>query len=64
MIRTWGQRGTLHLLATEDLGWLLLMFGSIFIAANRSRRVELGLDEEICAKGIHVMRDILADQGS
>ena len=23
VIRTWGQRGTLHLLATEDLGWLL-----------------------------------------
>src|SRR6266567_4332328 len=63
VIRTWGQRGTLHLLATEDLGWLLSLFGSIFIAANRSRRMELGLDEETCAKGIDVMRDILADQG-
>lgn len=63
VIRTWGQRGTLHLLATEDLGWQLSLFGPIFIAANRPRRMELGLDEETCARGIHVMRGILADQG-
>src|SRR6266852_6174272 len=27
IIRTWGRRGTLHLLATEDLGWLLPLLG-------------------------------------
>src|SRR6266567_1528538 len=63
IIRTWGQRGTLHLLAADDLGWLLPLFGPVFIAANRRRRAELGLDEDTCARGIRVMRDVLASQG-
>jgi DNA glycosylase AlkZ-like len=63
IIRTWGQRGTLHLLAAEDLGWLLPLFGPVFIAGGRRRRAELGLDEETCARGIRVMRDVLASQG-
>jgi hypothetical protein len=64
IIRTWGQRGTLHLLATEDLGWLLALLGPVFIAGDRRRRAELGLDEETCIKGIAAMRDILANQGA
>src|SRR5215470_3274388 len=44
IIRTWGPRGTLHLLATEDLGWLLPLFGPVFISSDRARREELGLD--------------------
>lgn len=63
IIRTWGPRGTLHLLATEDLGWLLPLFGPVFIAANRRRRAELGLDEDTCARGIRIIREVLASQG-
>jgi hypothetical protein len=63
IIRTWGQRGTLHLLATEDFAWLLPLLGPIFIAGDRSRRAELGLDEDTCIKGIRAMRDILSNQG-
>jgi hypothetical protein len=29
IVRTWCMRGTLHLLATEDLGWLLPLFGPL-----------------------------------
>jgi len=61
--RTWGQRGTLHLLATEDLGWLLPLFSPVFIAGGQRRRAELGLDEDTCARGIRVIRDVLASQG-
>ncbi len=64
IIRTWGQRGTLHLLATEDLGWLLSLLGPIFIASDRTRRAELGLDEDTCTKSIAAIRDILANQGA
>ena len=64
IIRTWGQRGTLHLLATEDLGWLLPLFGPVFIAGDRRRREELGLDEDTCARAISVIRDVLASQGA
>src|SRR6266852_8470700 len=63
IIRTWGQRGTLHLLATEDLGWLLPLFGPEFIAGSRRRRAELGLDEDTCTRGIRVIRDVLASHG-
>jgi hypothetical protein len=63
IIRTWGPRGTLHLLATEDLSWLLLLFGPVFIAGDQRRRAELGLDEDTCARGITIIRNILATHG-
>ncbi len=64
VIRTWGQRGTLHLLATEDLDWLLSLLGPTFVAASQTRRAELGLDEETCSRGICLMRNVLANQGA
>jgi hypothetical protein len=63
IIRTWGPRGTLHLLPTEDLGWLLPLLGPVFIAGDRRRRAELGLDEDTCARGIAIIRNVLATQG-
>ncbi len=63
VVRTWGPRGTLHLLAAEDLNWLLPLLGPVFIAAGRRRRAELGLDEDTCAKGLRIIRDVLAHQG-
>jgi hypothetical protein len=63
IVRTWGPRGTLHLLATEDLGWLLSLFGPVFIAGDRKRRLQLGLDDETSARGAREIRDILASQG-
>lgn len=63
VVRTWGSRGTLHLLATEDLGWLLPFLGPVFIAGDRRRRTELGLDEDTCIRAIRLLRDILASQG-
>lgn len=64
IVRTWGQRGTLHLLATEDLGWLLPLFGHIFIAGNRRRYAELGLDEGTLTSGVRAIHAVLANQGS
>lgn len=63
IIRTWGQRGTLHLLATEDFGWLLSLLGPVFVVGDQRRRAELGLDEDTCIKGLAALRAILADQG-
>ncbi len=63
VVRTWGQRGTLHLLATEDLGWLLPLFGPVFIAGNRRRYAELGLNEDILARGVRALRAELTNQG-
>ena len=63
VVRTWGPRGTLHLLASDDIGWLLPLIGPVFVAGDRRRREELGLSEDICARAIRLMRDVLADQG-
>ena len=63
IIRTWGPRGTLHLLAADDLGWLLPLLGPVFVAGDRRRREELGLSDDVCARGMRVIQDILSQQG-
>ena len=63
IIRTWGPRGTLHLLASDDIGWLLPLLGPVFVAGDRRRREELGLSEEICVNGMRIMRSVLTYEG-
>ena len=62
IVRTWCMRGTLHLLATEDLPWLLPLFGPTFVKKSKTRYTELGLDEETCTKAVDVIRTALIDQ--
>jgi hypothetical protein len=63
IIRTWGPRGTLHLLASDDIGWLLPLFGPVFVAGDRRRREELGLSEDTCVRGMRIMRNVLTNEG-
>ncbi len=63
IIRTWGPRGTLHLLASDDIGWLLPLLGPVFVAGDRRRREELGLSEDICVRSMRIIRNVLAEQG-
>lgn len=63
IVRTWAMRGTLHLVPSEDLSWLLALLGPVFLAGSRSRRAELGLDDETCARGVRIIRDALAGRG-
>jgi hypothetical protein len=64
IVRTWCMRGTLHLIATEDLGWLLAFLGLVFIRADQRRRNQLGLTEDICARATKVIRDALGKRGA
>ncbi len=59
VVRLWAMRGTLHMVAAEDAGWLVALLGPRFAAANRRRRLQLGLDEEVCGRGLHAMGDVL-----
>jgi hypothetical protein len=56
-------RGTIHLLAADDLGWLLALLGPVFVRNSRRRYAELGLTEAICQRAVDAIGDILSEQG-
>lgn len=63
VIRTWAMRGTLHLIATADLGWLLPLLGPPIIAAGKRRKAELGVGGETSVRGVNLIRTLLAHNG-
>ena len=63
IVRTWCQRGTFHLVASADLHWMLEVLGPLFVAAARSRMLELGLDEAASAAGVAAIAEALATAG-
>jgi|SRR5271157_82492 len=63
IIWTWGMRGTLHLMAASDLAWLLPLVGPAFLAGDRKRSLQLGLDEETAARGVRLLAELLSDRG-
>jgi hypothetical protein len=60
VVRTWAMRGTLHMVAAEDLRWLVDLLGPTFIARSRPRRRQLGLSDDLCEAATDVMADLLA----
>ncbi|MBN6038744.1 winged helix DNA-binding domain-containing protein [Amycolatopsis sp. 195334CR] len=60
VVRTWAMRGTLHMLAAEDVAWIVGLLGPRFAAAGRPRRLQLGLDDETTARGVAALRSIVA----
>jgi hypothetical protein len=63
IVWTWALRGTLHLVAAADVGWLLGLLGPIFAAAGRPRRLALGLDDDLCDRALVALRGVLAEAG-
>ena len=61
VVRTWVMRGTLHMVAAEDAGWLVALLGPGFAAGNRRRRLQLGLDDRRCEQALEVLPAVLAD---
>src|SRR5260221_14047389 len=59
VVRAWAMRGTLHMVPAEDVGWMVALLGPIFAAADRRRRLQLGLDDELCARALPALREIL-----
>lgn len=64
IVRTWLMRGTLHLVTAEDLDWLLTALGPTLAAGGRSRRAQLGLDDDTAERAVRAVRDALAGRGS
>jgi hypothetical protein len=61
IVRTWLMRGTLHVVAAEDLRWLLLLLGPVFARAGVARHAQLGLDDDRKKRGVATIRRILKD---
>lgn len=63
IVRTWLMRGTLHVVAAEDLRWLLQLLGPVFVRAATTRHRALGLDETLKSRGVAAIRTILSEAG-
>ncbi len=58
--RIWCMRGTLHLVAAEDLRWLVSLLGPVGLRRNRKRMAAMGVDND---DALRAVRATLADQG-
>ena len=63
IVRTWLMRGTLHVVAAEDVRWLMQLLGPVFARGAASRHVQLGLTDDLKTRGVVAIRRILADVG-
>jgi hypothetical protein len=63
IVRSWLMRGTLHVVASDDLRWLGQLLGPVFVRANATRYAQLGLDDDLRSRGIAAIRKILTDSG-
>ena len=63
IVRTWLMRGTLHMAAARDLGWLLPLLGPRFIRKTRRRYEDLGLDEPARRTSLSAIHEILSGRG-
>lgn len=61
VVRTWAMRGTLHLLAAEDLQWVTHAVGPYFRDRQAPRRRQLGLDDRACERGVAELEAILTE---
>jgi hypothetical protein len=63
IVRTWLMRGTLHLVAADDIRWLVQLLGPVFARVGAARQAQLGLDDDLKTRGVAALRRILADAG-
>ncbi len=59
LVRTWAMRGTLHLLAASDFGWMVGLFGPPTAAKSKGRLQELGLTDTTVARGLDLIQVVL-----
>jgi hypothetical protein len=63
IVWTWAMRGTLHLIAAQDVAWMVGLLGPVFAAAGRRRRLALGLDDGLCERALVAIRAALIEHG-
>jgi winged helix DNA-binding protein len=61
--RTWAMRGTLHLVAADDLPLVLAVFGALNLARDQRRMTQLGLPPELAERSSAEAAAVLAESG-
>jgi len=59
VVRSWLMRGTLHIVAAADLGWMTALLGPTVARTSHRRRLELGLDDDLCERGLEAIGRVL-----
>jgi hypothetical protein len=62
LVRTWAMRGTLHLLAAEDLSTALAIYGPIQLERGERRLRQLGLPPDVAERSTDEIAAILAEE--
>jgi len=63
IVRTWAMRSTMHMVAAEDVDWLLPLFDSALAANSRRRLAQLGLDAGDQRRALVAIRRALSSDG-
>jgi len=63
VVRAWPLRGTLHLVAADDLGWLRELLAGRQLAAAAPREAQLGIDAPLLGRAERIAVDILSTRG-
>ena len=50
ILRTWPMRGTIHLIRSTDVRWMLGLTGARSIAGSETRRNQLGFDRSVAER--------------
>lgn len=63
VVRSWTQRGTLHLVAGADIGWVLDLTGERMLNSMVRRRAQLGIDDAMIARSNELATSLLGERG-
>jgi Winged helix DNA-binding domain len=63
IVLTWAMRGTLHLICSEDYGWLVPLATTPRIANARRRLMQEGVDRDAADKAVRLIRRMLEQEG-
>jgi len=59
VVRTWAMRGTLHMLAAEDVRWIVGLLGPGVVRRYEARRAGLGLTPVVCERVLAAIPAVL-----
>jgi hypothetical protein len=63
LLRAWAMRKTVHLIASEDAGWLLPLFADQIVRWSRKRLADFGLDRSAQDRALAVLHEAVAQDG-